>query len=78
MLLCDSVFYMTDFVNKPPHYTREIEVYDFISCYELGYELGNVVKYVARHKDKGRPLEDLKKSRWYLDKYIEKLEKENA
>jgi hypothetical protein len=32
------------------------------------------VKYISRCFHKGNPLEDLKKARWYLDRYIQKLE----
>ena len=38
------------------------------------FYLGNVIKYILRHNKKGKPLEDLKKARWYLDREIEKLE----
>lgn len=64
-------------VNHPSHYCDgKIEVIDFIEDKKLGYHLGNVIKYVSRagKKDAGRTIEDLKKARWYLDRYIEKLE----
>lgn len=65
-----------DPVNHPAHYTNGgIEVIDAIEAWELGYHLGNVVKYVARAKHKGRFLEDLKKARWYLDREIQQQEK---
>ena len=65
---------MTDIVNHPPHYKAGgIETIDFIEAKELGYHLGNVVKYVLRHKEKGG-IEDLKKARWYLDREISKHE----
>lgn len=35
---------------------------------DLGFHLGNVIKYVLRSKYKGKELEDLKKARWYLDR----------
>ncbi|MEC8392287.1 MAG: DUF3310 domain-containing protein, partial [Actinomycetota bacterium] len=35
---------------------------------------GNVVKYVARHRHKSEPLEDLKKAKWYLDRLVAQLE----
>lgn len=37
---------------------------------QLPYHLGNVIKYIARAGYKGDKLEDLKKARWYLDRYI--------
>ena len=63
-----------DAVNHPSHYTRgQIEVIDFIEDQQLPYHLGNVVKYVARAGYKGDKLEDLKKARWYLDRYINEV-----
>ena len=64
----------TDPVNHPPHYkTGGIETIDFIEAKELGYHLGNVIKYVSRAKHKGNELEDLKKAQWYLERAIMKL-----
>jgi hypothetical protein len=64
----------TDMVNHPPHYKAGgIETIDFIEAKELGYHLGNVVKYVTRADHKGNKLEDLKKAQWYLTRAIEKL-----
>ncbi len=66
---------MTDPVSNPPHYTfSRIEVIDAIETWQLGFHLGNVVKYVARSAHKGQQLEDLKKARWYLDREIQRLE----
>ena len=63
-----------DNVNHPPHYkTGGIETIDFIEAKELGYHLGNVIKYVTRAKHKGNELEDLKKAQWYLERAIMKL-----
>ena len=65
----------SDMVNHPPHYKAGgIEVIDFIEAKSLGFHEGNVVKYVARAKFKGKELEDLKKARWYLDRAITRLE----
>jgi len=64
----------TDMVNHPPHYKAGgVETIDFIEAKELGYHLGNVVKYVSRADHKGNKLEDLKKAQWYLARAIEKL-----
>ena len=67
-----------DNVNHPAHYTDgNIEVIDFIEDKKLGYHLGNAVKYISRSgkKDPGKTAEDLRKAVWYLNRYIEKLEK---
>lgn len=69
-----------DAVNHPSHYTDgKIEVIDFIEDKKLGYHLGNVVKYVSRagKKNPDKEIEDLKKARWYLNRYIERLESAN-
>lgn len=66
-----------DAVNHPSHYTDgKIEVIDFIEDKKLPFHLGNVVKYVSRagKKDPAKTIEDLKKARWYLDRYIHMLE----
>lgn len=63
-----------DVINHPSHYTRgKIEVIDFIEDQQLPYHLGNVIKYIARAGYKGDKLEDLKKARWYLDRYINEV-----
>ena len=66
-------------VNRPQHYNinwkgeQTIETFDYIKSWRMGYAEGNVIKYVSRHKYKGKALQDLKKARWYLDKLIEEL-----
>ena len=63
-----------DPVNHPPHYKEGgIEVIDFIEAKQLGYHLGNVVKYISRAYHKGG-MEDLLKAQWYLNRAIEKGE----
>jgi len=65
-------------VNHPKHYnTGKIEVIDAIEAWEMGFCDGNVIKYVARHKHKGKPIEDLEKAKWYLERLIQKLKQEN-
>lgn len=62
-------------VNHPKHYNKgKIEVIEAIEDWDLNFSEGNVVKYVARHRFKGEPLEDLKKARWYLERLISNLE----
>ena len=74
---------MADVINHPQHYTLgKIEVIDFIEDKGLNFNLGNVVKYVARagHKKSagksmdGKALEDLKKAQWYLNREISSRE----
>ena len=66
-----------DPINHPAHYTFSgIEVIDAIEAWRLGFHLGNVVKYIARAGRKGSKLDDLKKARWYLDREIDRIERE--
>jgi hypothetical protein len=67
---------ITDNVNSPAHYKAGgIETIDFIEAKELGYNLGNVIKYVSRADHKGNKLEDLQKAQWYLAREIKNLSK---
>ena len=66
-----------DDVNYPQHYNKGgIEAIQAIeasmSSLEFkGYLKGNVPKYIWRYAYKEKPIQDLKKARWYLDKLIE-------
>ena len=54
-------------VNHPLHYNQgNIEVIDAIEDWKMGFNDGNAIKYIARHRAKGRPQEDLKKALWYI------------
>lgn len=67
----------TEAVNHPNHYNiGGIEVIDFIESWNLGFSLGNAIKYIARAPYKNDELEDLKKARWYIDREIQRLEKD--
>ena len=67
---------MSDPVNHPSHYTYGgVEVIDALEAWDLPFHLANVVKYVARCHYKGHALQDLRKARWYLDRYIQRLER---
>jgi len=82
----DGNFYhpeaQNDMVNSPAHYTRGTqECIDIIEeaiqdapdpiTGSLQYQ---VLKYILRMWLKGNALQDLKKSRWYLNRLISKLE----
>jgi hypothetical protein len=65
-------------VNHPNHYNQgKIEVIEAIEDWGLGFNDGNVIKYISRAKHKGKPLEDLKKAKWYLEREINRIEKES-
>lgn len=68
---------MTERINHPQHYGGDTtyEVIKVIAAWGLGFNLGNVVKYIGR-PGKGDYLEDLRKARWYLDHEIATREAE--
>lgn len=60
-------------INHPDHYGGKDNIYEaikVIEAWKLGFHLGNTVKYISRAGKKGSTLEDLKKAKWYLDRYI--------
>ena len=64
-----------DVVNHPPHYTNHPSGVECIQITEhMGFNLGNVIKYVWRADLKGSSLEDLRKAEFYIDREIQKRE----
>lgn len=60
----------------PKHYnTGKYEVIDVIEDWKLGFNLGNVVKYVSRADHKGTPTSDLYKALFYLNREIANRER---
>jgi hypothetical protein len=68
-------------VNHPSHYGGKDNVYEaikVIEAWDLGFCLGNVVKYISRAgKKSDKNLEDLEKARWYLNREIETLKQKS-
>lgn len=63
-------------VDHPTHYGGADNTYEaikVIEAWELGFNLGNTVKYISRAGKKDDMLQDLEKARWYLDREIVKL-----
>ena len=65
-----------DPVNFPSHYNKgDIGCIDAIkSCQGDGFRYylqGSAIKYVWRHEHKGKPIEDLDKAIWFLNKLKE-------
>ena len=65
-----------DSINPSYYKGRNFDVIDFIEQYELGFCLGNAVKYIARagKKDPKKYREDLDKAVWYINRRIEELD----
>ena len=66
-------------VEHPLHYkaANGMEAIDVIEAFNLDRDfcLGNCAKYLLRLGKKDNILQDAKKCRWYLDRYIQKLER---
>ena len=73
-------FCAEDVVNHPSHY--ESEKFECIDVMEetqgkdavMNFCLCNAFKYLYRHKRKNG-IEDIKKAKWYINKYIELAER---
>lgn len=64
-----------DAIN-PAHYRKHPSGIECIEVVRhLNFNVGNAVKYIWRHNDKGDPIENLKKAVWYLNDEINRLEK---
>ena len=72
-----------DMVNHPSHYTRGgVECIDAITSALSSYEdsvdswlVGQVIKYLWRAPLKGKYEEDIKKAQFYLNRLVEKINK---
>jgi len=66
---------MIEQVNHPQHYGGKNNPYEaikVIEAWELGFNLGNTVKYISRAGKKGtdKELQDLNKALWYLTREV--------
>jgi len=62
-------------VDHPDHYggaDNPYEAIKVIKAWDLGFCLGNTVKYISRagKKDRNKRIEDLRKALWYLQQQI--------
>jgi hypothetical protein ilyop_2061 len=63
---------VSEYINHPDHYNQgDIEVIDVIEDWNLGFHLGNAIKYIARAEHKDNTRQDLEKAKWYLQRYID-------
>lgn len=72
---------MPDINKINPAYYKGSAMADYVSDFDLNFDLGNVIKYVSRagKKFEEKAIEDLEKAKWYLehaiDRYRLELEK---
>jgi hypothetical protein len=71
----DVVMTKKEAVDHPEHYNPGVyEAINVIEHYNLGFHLGNSVKYILRAgKKHDNVKEDIDKAIWYLQRYKEKL-----
>lgn len=73
--MVDKIENKEDIINNPTHYGGKDNVYEaikVIEAWDLGFRLGNTVKYISRagKKEKNKTIQDLEKARYYLDREI--------
>lgn len=69
-----------ELVNHPKHYGGKDNPYEAIKVIEawnLGFCLGNTIKYISRAGKKENTLQDLEKALWYLQREVDK-QKQNG
>lgn len=65
--------------TAPAHYSHgKLTPWEVIDDWSMDYYCGNAMKYVCRHKHKGKPVEDIQKAIDCLIKYKSLLEKEKV
>jgi hypothetical protein len=65
-----------EMVNHPDHYGGGDNTYEaikVIEAWDLGFCLGNTVKYISRAGKKDETIQELEKALWYLKREIKKL-----
>lgn len=83
--LIEETFTVGDAVKRPSHYMLEdgTEVKNHIRSI-LGddgfksWAIGNAIKYVSRYKDKGKPVQDLKKAQENIQMVIDVLDDQES
>lgn len=68
---------INDPVHHPKHYTSHPSGIECIDVTEhFNFNKGNALKYIWRAGDKGNEIQDLQKAVWYLNREIDKLQRE--
>jgi len=72
---------MKEAVNNPEHYggaNNPYEAIKVIDVWDLNFNLGNTVKYIARCGKKDNEIQELEKAAWYLNNEIKKRKSRNG
>jgi hypothetical protein len=64
----------TELVDHPAHYNAHPSGVEAIRFLEyMSFNSGNAAKYIYRHLEKGSPVPDLRKARWYIERELERM-----
>lgn len=79
----DKEEFKKELVNHPQHYGGKDNPYEaikVIEAWDLGFCLGNTIKYISRAGKKDDTIQELEKALWYLKREIKNLKdgKENS
>lgn len=70
---------VSETVNHPAHYNSHKSGVECIQITEhMGFNIGNAIKYLWRADEKGAPLDDLRKSIWYINREIARREEQGG
>lgn len=63
-------------VDHPAHYSGQgpvecIQVLEMLAASGHDFRILNAIKYLWRYKSKGKPVADLQKAVWYIERVIE-------
>jgi hypothetical protein len=83
MFTIDEEKQKKELVNHPKHYGGKDNPYEaikVIEAWDLGFCLGNTIKYISRAGKKDETIQELEKALWYLKREIKNLKdaKENS
>lgn len=69
--VCFSERIVKQSITDPDHYRRHPSGIECIEVTEhMTFNLGNAIKYIWRVDLKGKPIEDLEKAIWYINREI--------
>lgn len=78
MLKRTTVHKTGDEVDHPTHYNVHPSGVECIDVVEhMTFNVGNAIKYLWRAGYKGNLIEDVEKARWYIDREVVRLKKQD-
>ena len=72
----ETLLIKVDAINKSVCHHEKYEPIDVIEDWNLDFHCGNAIKHIAGHRREGKEYEDIEKAIWYLERYLDLLNKE--